>query len=348
MNITIFDSNHAGRLTKVWHNRFRLVLEQNGIDVSICSPSTLNDVLEQVEGSDALVSRWADNLWNHYFSDVVMAKIKRQRKPSWPDYNAFSIYDDKIKTFVLLDEMGVSIPKTKVLIRPDVTSAIEALGSPLLLKKRHGSGSAGIELVKDGNELGRILKRVCSRGYRGSRSKRPKSGVRDYLHSMKRKLFEKTGHPCEEREWGIILLQEFVEGNSGDVKVVVLNDKALVIERYNRPGDFRASGSGRINYYPKRDVSECVRLAFEISRRQNFVSMGYDFVFDSEDNPLVVDMNYTFSDDAFSKCPGYYDSDMVFHKWSRWPQTEILEALLSQPLEDPSDVEMRRLALMRG
>ncbi len=75
------------------------------------------------------------------------------------------------------------------------------------------------------------------------------------------------------------ILQEFCPNNDGDLRVVVIGNRVMGFRRNNRPGDFRASGSGLKEYLDDLDF-ECVRLAHRISAENNFESMAYDFVRD--------------------------------------------------------------------
>jgi glutathione synthase/RimK-type ligase-like ATP-grasp enzyme len=46
-----------------------------------------------------------------------------------------------------------------------------------------------------------------------------------------------------------VYLQKFIKNNDGDYRVTVIGGKfAYSFKRLNRPNDFRASGSGRIDY----------------------------------------------------------------------------------------------------
>ena len=41
--------------------------------------------------------------------------------------------------------------------------------------------------------------------------------------------------------------------------------------------------------------------------------MGYDFVFDKDNNPLIVEMCYGYAVTAYDSCEGYWDYDMNWH-----------------------------------
>ena len=49
-------------------------------------------------------------------------------------------------------------------------------------------------------------------------------------------------------EFGYIYFQEYLAGNEFDTRIYVIGDHAGALRRLNRPGDFRASGSNRLDY----------------------------------------------------------------------------------------------------
>ena len=66
--------------------------------------------------------------------------------------------------------------------------------------------------------------------------------------------------------------------------------------------------------FAKADVDErCVKIAFELSRKLSAQSMGYDFVFDENNKPLVVEMGYGYAVSFYDPCEGYWDRDMNWH-----------------------------------
>jgi hypothetical protein len=101
------------------------------------------------------------------------------------------------------------------------------------------------------------------------------------------------------------ILQEFCPNNDGDLRVVVIGNRVMGFRRNNRPGDFRASGSGLKDYLDDLDF-ECVRLAHRISAENDFESMSYDFVRDSRGRWVVLEFSYCFGPGA-RKCSFYYD-----------------------------------------
>jgi hypothetical protein len=102
------------------------------------------------------------------------------------------------------------------------------------------------------------------------------------------------------------VVQEFCRNNDGDQRIVVIGNRVMGFFRRNRPDDFRASGSGLIEYVEELDL-DCVRLAFEISSQIGFDSMAYDFVRDNEGQWVVLECSYTYLDTAVRDCRYYYE-----------------------------------------
>jgi glutathione synthase/RimK-type ligase-like ATP-grasp enzyme len=104
---------------------------------------------------------------------------------------------------------------------------------PLVFKTPRGFGSSGVALVHSEAE-GRKLARdhLPEKIYAGGRN-------------IVRRAFERVR---PRRGLGRILFQEFVPNCEGDWKILIWDDTACGLYRRNRPDDFRASGSGLIDF----------------------------------------------------------------------------------------------------
>lgn len=129
------------------------------------------------------------------------------------------------------------------------------------------------------------------------------------------------------------ILQEFCPNNDGDLRVVVIGNRVMGFRRNNRPGDFRASGSGLKEYLDDLDF-ECVRLAHRISVENGFESMAYDFVRDGQGRWVVLEFSYCFGPGS-RKCAYYYDlpSGEKKDKTGVYPEDFILADFLEKHSE---------------
>ena len=124
--------------------------------------------------------------------------------------------------------------------------------------------------------------------------------------------------------FGQIYVQEFLEGNKADLRITVIGDKyAYGFWRKNRENDFRASGSGNIDY--QTDIPQnVIRYCSQISKRYGFDSMAYDILFRDSDF-FIVEMSYGYNESALYNSKGYYELDqnggvLCFNEGNHWPQ----------------------------
>lgn len=113
------------------------------------------------------------------------------------------------------------------------------------------------------------------------------------------------------------LLQEFCDGNDGDIRINVIGDYVTGYKRFNRDNDFRASGSHK-NCYLGPCLDElplgCMEIAHKISKDNDFNCMCYDFVKGSAGDWVVLELSYTFVPDFVNSCKFKYDASNNFEK----------------------------------
>jgi hypothetical protein len=102
--------------------------------------------------------------------------------------------------------------------------------------------------------------------------------------------------------------QEFVAGCEGDLRVTCIGARyAQWFRRRNRPGDFRASGSGLLSYEPL-PPEEIVRYCLGLNRRFGFDSMAYD-VLETQEGFLITEMSHIYPDWGVADGPGRFELD---------------------------------------
>ena len=133
---------------------------------------------------------------------------------------------------------------------------------------------------------------------------------------------DEISYPC--------ILEEFCPNNDGDIRINVIGDRVMGFKRYNRPNDFRASGSGIIEYIEELPW-ECCEIANQISKENNFESMAYDFVKDSKGKWVLLEISYTYVDFTVRDCKYFYNmkTKLKEPKNNIYPQDFIIEDFLS-------------------
>ncbi|MFA6930559.1 MAG: hypothetical protein WCT05_09540, partial [Lentisphaeria bacterium] len=130
-------------------------------------------------------------------------------------------------------------------------------------------------------------------------------------------------------EKGYLYFQDFVPKNSYDIRIIVIGERAIAIKRYCRANDFRASGSGIIEYTNGSEERRCAEIAFETVKKMRTQSCAFDFVF-RDGEPLIVELSYAFTEKAYRKCLGYWDGALQWHNAAVEPAVWMLEDLLAR------------------
>jgi len=127
-----------------------------------------------------------------------------------------------------------------------------------------------------------------------------------------------------------VYYQEMIEGNSSDYRVTTIGSEiAFAFRRRNRANDFRASGSGLIDYDIEQN-KEVIKYCLDISKKMRFDTMCYDILF-KNDKFYLIEYSYTFNDKAIFNCPGHFFQKGGELKWQNrpcWPQELIIKMLL--------------------
>mgnify|MGYP002624591340 CR=1 FL=1 len=115
-----------------------------------------------------------------------------------------------------------------------------------------------------------------------------------------------------------------ISTNHFDLRVVVVDGKAMGEKRICRDGDFRASGSGKFEYTAIRE--DVLAVAYNVIDRLKLQSVAFDFIF-KDNQPLIVEMSYGFGTKGISHAPGYYTRDLQWHEEPIDPQGWLINVI---------------------
>ena len=236
----------------------------------------------------------------------------------YPDQNTCWHYDDKIAQAYLLPAAGIPAPKTWVWY--DRKLALEwaiTAEYPLVLKLWAGAGSTNVCLIHSFDEAAYWVGRLFKVGVT-SLDKREFS-LRRRMCTAAVSLLKGGRTDLWELHKGYALFQEFLPDNAFDTRITVIGDRAFGFRRFNRENDFRASGSGKIDYNPHEISPEFVHLAFYVSQSLKTQSCAIDGMWRGN-APVVGEISYTYASWAVHDCPGYWDSNMNWHEGQMWPE----------------------------
>ncbi len=322
MTIAIHHQNDS------FSNRWIAYCQNNGIEYKLVNAYD-SDIIQQVEDCDAF-------MWHFYHVDyraMQMAKalilsLEAIGVRCFPDSKTCWHFDNKVWQKYLLE--AVDAPLVPSYVFYTEKEAMEWAGKttlPKVFKLKGGAGASNVKLAHSQKEAERLIKQCFGKGFSQYR-------WQDYLKEEWRKYKEKKStlhdvlrplyygvkrYPTEfahyqQNEIGYAYFQDFIPGNSYDIRVCVVGDRAFALKRMTRKGDFRASGSGAIVYDKQQIDERCVQIAFEVNKKLKTQSIAFDFVFDNNRNPLIVEISYGYAVKAYDLCEGYWSEDMQWHE----------------------------------
>jgi len=130
-------------------------------------------------------------------------------------------------------------------------------------------------------------------------------------------------------EKGYVFFQDFVPDNEFDIRIIIIANKAFAIKRLVRDDDFRASGSGYVEYDKENFNEELVKTSFDLAERLKSKSMVLDYVF-NEEQALIVEISYGYIKEVYEKCEGYWDRNLNWYPGPFDPQGWMVESVLQQ------------------
>lgn len=313
------------------------------------------DALEQARQCDGIM--W---LWTHHPSEkqsarIILSTIENYlRIPVFPDEKTSWHYDEKVAQFYLLRALNTPIIKSWVFW--DQMKAVEwsrQAKYPIVFKMSSGAGSANVLKVENVDQAQVLIGRMFQTGFfphtinEHVPSINLKKGVREFISILRRVkyalkyIFQIQYPPLISKTWwkpefGYVYFQEFVPDNAYDTRVTVIGNRAFAFRRFNRPNDFRASGSGRLDYDISQIDLRCVQTAFEVSKKGQFQSMAYDFLI-KDGQPVIGEISYTYWDKAVYDCPGHWLPDLTWVDGHQWPEEAQIDDFLEYVRQKRND-----------
>jgi glutathione synthase/RimK-type ligase-like ATP-grasp enzyme len=338
-----------------WHTGFASALDKKieaGLSCSYsCINMEANNWLEKILEHDFLI-------WKPAFMGVKSASHVKEKiyflqyiakKLVIPNYETIWHFESKIAQSYIFSYLGIKTPKTVATFDyHDAKHLLDLAKMPVVIKSSNGAASNAVSLEKSKDHLATRLENTFNEQLWFESNQKPKGPKwLFYLRNLsnrwgKARLIQTILD--NKDEMGGIYWQDFIEGNSADLRITVIGDRyAVGFWRNNRPNDFRASGSGRIDY-SKPIPEEVIRYCLQISRNQNFDSMCYDILFTS-DSFVINEMSYAFVDKAVFNANGYYfldpENQLAFINRHTWPQELWVDWALqrAKPLFSEKDLK---------
>ena len=314
--------------------RWTSLLESRGHEVRPVDVTRF-DILTQVEGCDGFMWRHGHMATHRQVAKRLLPVLEHELGlVVYPDQATCWHYDDKIAQFYLLKALKIPVPETWIWF--DREQASKWLGTatfPLVIKLWTGASSENVRLVRCHSEAQVWIERLFKTGV-GRFSEVcliPSPPLSRRLRDSA-KILLKGRYPARPPELhkNYVLFQEFLPDNAFDTRIWVIGKRAFGFRRFNRPGDFRASGSGRIDYDPRAIDVRAVHLAFAVASKLRASSINMD-ILKRQDELVVSEVSYTGASWAVDACPGHWerkDNELEWVEAPMWPEQAQIEDFL--------------------
>jgi len=300
------------------------------------------DIVDQVSDCTAF-------MWNHHhanYRDVLFAKqllfsLQTKGLKVFPDFYTTWHFDDKVGQKYLLECIGAPlVPSYVFYSKKEALAWIKTTKFPKVFKLRGGAGSANVKLVNSkkqarkmvGKAFGSGFSQFDRLGYLKERYCRFRAGKDSFLGVLKgiaRLVVPTEFAKYHAPEKGYVYFQDFISDNNYDFRVKVVLGRCWAFRRKVRKRDFRASGSGLLDFNINAIPLSMVEIAFKTTQQLHLQSVAFDFVMKGN-APLITEMSYGFGIDEGECDNGYWTPDLVWHEDAFCPQDLMVEQLLRQ------------------
>jgi len=267
-----------------------------------------------------------------YFLETHLGKLV------FPNFKTVWHYDSKVAQSYILAHAQIPTPHTVASFEcHDAEQCLQDSKLPLVFKGSAGAGSEQVWLVRTRDAaLAHIQKTFAYQLWRegigsSGRAARLLASARMAGRSwMRTRIMDRL---LDRELYRPVYWQEFIDGNDADLRITVIGGRyACAFWRRNRPNDFRASGSGLVDY-ARPIPEEALRLCFEFCRKMDYDSMAFDLLV-KDGIFAIIEMSYLYVAAAIAGAPGVYertdDGRIEFVSGGREPQDLWVAALLAK------------------
>jgi len=303
-----------------------------------------NDIITVMKDFDVLL--WSWNL-SHFeslqFARELIYSLEQMGKTVFPNFKTSFFYDNKVGQKYLLESINVPmVPSYVFYTKEAAIQWIDKTTFPKVFKLAGGAGSMNVKLCHTNTQAKQFTCQAFGRGFvqvdritwfkdkvKKIKENPSFSNFKIFVKAFGRLFVPTQKEKLISREKGYIYFQDFIPQNNFDIRIIVIGAKAFALKRLCRENDFRASGSGKIIYDKNQIDTRCIQSSFETSNKLDVQCMAYDFVFDENNNPLIVEISYHFATYAYDICEGYWDKKLKWHNEKINPQYMIMDLILN-------------------
>ncbi|WP_027379613.1 ATP-grasp domain-containing protein [Chryseobacterium daeguense] len=304
-----------------------------------------NNIISQIKEQGVTHFMWHFN--QNYFEDMLHARtlfraVNQIGIKTFPDEDTYWHFDDKVAQKYLMEALDLPLVKADVFYHEkEALNYIENTSFPKVFKLKGGAGSINVKLIRTKGQAKKIVKQAFGSGFAAfdswtvftdtvERFWRQKN-LHNFLRVMKwgfKGIFVDKQYKVFPKQRNYVYFQEFIPDLTYDLRLIVIGDKCYYLKRNTRDNDFRASGSGMLEFAPGKFNLEAVDIAFNAAKQLKMLCVAYDFIFDSKDQPLIVEISYGFQPYVYDQCLGFYDTNLNWNEAKVNLEYEIVKNFL--------------------
>lgn len=262
-----------------------------------------HDLMRTLRGADGFMWRFGYPSYPRLLAKRLLPAIEQGMGiPVFPSWKTAWSFEDKIAQAYQLDAAAIPAARTWIFWKKDEALCFcKDYAYPAVTKLYYGFQSRNVTLLSSYDQARAWIERLFDQGLTGFT--RQVNLARGELHR------------------GYFYLQEFLPQNAFDTRITVIGDRAFGFRRMNRPDDFRASGSGLIDWDPAGIDMRFVELAYRVADAFGTQSVAIDGLY-ANGVPIVNEISYTYASWAIRECPGHWrrEQDGAL----RWVQGPVL------------------------
>jgi len=272
-----------------------------------------DDIVDQLGPCDGFMWRFTHAPFPRLFAKRFVIAVEHGLDLIvFPDWRTCWHYDDKIAQYYLLTAAGIPTPRTWVFWRPeDALRFCRSASYPLVIKLSGGASSENVRIIEDFGKAKYWIGQMFSSGVFSLQSA-DSIGFRERMRRFRsaflcilRGQLPNPGFWFELNK-NYLLVQEFLHGNQFDTRVTIIGNRAFAFRRFNRPDDFRASGSGDFSTDPSEVDLQFVRLGFNTAYALGAQSLAVDGLYGGNER-VIAEISYTYVAWVIHECPGHWE-----------------------------------------
>lgn len=317
---------HGDELPQSYSARWKALAEARGF--SVVDVDMFNLSPAEIEGLQAIMWRPGGTAKELRLAKIMIPVLEATKHISlYPNSKTLLCAGDKVFQKYLLEMAGIPAPRTEVFWkRSEAISFCQSSNYPFVCKLATGWQSENVALIRSKEEAEFLIDLMFHGGLTCLAEAQWVADTPKVLRRLRAaarvlRKGQRVNYPAYtlSGEANYFIWQEFLQGNEYDTRVMVSGNYAWAFRRFNRPGDFRASGSGLIDMRPENVDLRFVKLAFKVARRLDMQLVAIDGLYRG-DEPVVAELALSFASWAQHAVPGHWwlrgDPDSGTIEWS--------------------------------